>query len=209
MSASVASVLEGEPVTGEPEFDELRGVRRAGAQPEQPLRAKLAPGLPPRLGEPARSGLLRDQRRTLKQRAVIRFAAATSIAAVFVSGYVVADHRSTKSAAPPPATVSLKGTLAAPRAHARVEVWRARAGNRPMRLSVVGLPKMPPRSYYEVFLIRRRASWAPCGRFRVTSSSKSLTLTLNVPYVWRKADSWVVTRESSVDNTRRIVLRSL
>jgi hypothetical protein len=131
-----------------------------------------------------------------------------SVALVFAAGYAVADHRRTGGAAPAAATLGLKGTRAAPRAHARVEVWNPRAGNWPVTLSVAGLPRLPPRAYYEVFL-GRGGAWASFGRFRVTSPSKSLTLTLNAPYRWRKGDSWLVLREISGRDTGTPVLRSL
>jgi hypothetical protein len=62
-----------------------------------------------------------------------------------------------------------------------------------MTLSVVGLPKLPAHTYYEVYLVRDGKPWGSCGTFRVDGSSR-LSLTLNAPYSLEKGDSWVVTR---------------
>jgi hypothetical protein len=63
-----------------------------------------------------------------------------------------------------------------------------------MKLSVAGLPKLPSRTYYEVYLVRNGKPWGSCGTFVVSNSSGPLTLRLIAPYSLRKGDSWVVTR---------------
>jgi hypothetical protein len=127
----------------------------------------------------------------VKQRALLLLAAALSIVAVFAAGYAVADHRGGGTTAP--LKLSLSGTSAAPRAHATLEVWHADAGNWPMKLSVAGLPS-GAHTYYEVYLVRGGEPWGSCGRFRVVSSSGTVTLRLNAPYPLKPGDSWVVTR---------------
>ena len=92
-------------------------------------------------------------------------------------------------------TVALRGTSIAPKAHATLEVRRARGGNRPLMLSVVGLPKLPPRNYYEVDLVRGGKPWQSCGTFRTASALHAVTLTLNAPFALQKGDTWVVTRQ--------------
>jgi hypothetical protein len=137
------------------------------------------------------------QRRSVKRPLLLLLAAAISIAAVFVSGYAVGDHPG--GSAPRDAvarTRALRGTSVAPNARARLEVWHARSGNWPMTLSVVGLPKLPPDTYYEVDLVRDGRPWRSCGTFRIASASHAVTLTLNSPYALRKGDSWVVTRQA-------------
>ena len=92
-------------------------------------------------------------------------------------------------------TVALTGTTVAPHARARLEVWHARGGNRPLTLNVMGLPKLPPHTYYEVDLVPSGQPSESCGTFRVASASEAVTLTLNAPHALRTGDSWVVTRE--------------
>jgi hypothetical protein len=81
-----------------------------------------------------------------------------------------------------------------PHAQASLEVWHRTGGNWPMTLEVVGLPKLPPHNYYEVYLVRGGKLGGSCGTFRVTRSDLPARVTLNSPYPLRKGDSWVVTR---------------
>jgi hypothetical protein len=131
------------------------------------------------------------RRREIKRRAMLLLAAALAIAAVFAAGYAVANNRGGGGRGPA-ATLALKGTAAAPNARATLEVWRPQAGNWPMTLSVVGLPK---HARYEVYLVRDGRPWGSCGTFRVAGSSGPLTLRLNAPYALKPGDSWIVTRQ--------------
>ena len=63
-----------------------------------------------------------------------------------------------------------------------------------MTLSAVGLPKLAPHNYYEVYLIRDGKLAGSCGTFRVTNRKRAVTVTLNSPYTLEKGDSWIVTR---------------
>jgi hypothetical protein len=188
-----------------PDFDELVGDEARGAERER-LRgvhdllvqagppAELTPQL--QQGPDLRVVRLR-QRRVVKRRAMLLLAAALSIAVVFFAGYSVANHRGgSQNAVQPPLTLSLKGTSLAPNAHATLEVWHERSGNWPMTLSVAGLPQQP-HTFYDVYLVRNGQPWAQCGKFRVTSSSGALTLTLNAPYPLQTGDSWIVTRQTA------------
>ena len=184
----------------EPDFDDLVGTETSGDERERLrgvhellLQAGPPAELTPKLQKAPSFGVFRLQpRKAVKQRALLLLAAALSVVAVFAAGYAVADHRGGAHTARP-FTVALKGTSAVPRAHATLEVWHDRAGNWPMTLKVVGLPNQP-HTYYEVYLVRGGKPWGSCGKFRVTSSSRAVTLTLNAPYRLRAGDSWVVTR---------------
>ena len=200
----------------ESSFDEQISPETIGPEQEQPrhaherlLHAGPPPELTPRLQTAPCAGVVRlRQRRAVKRRALLLLAAALSIVAVFVSGYAVRDHRG--GSAPRNAvvkTLALRGTSAAPHARARLEVWHAQAGNWPMTLSVVGLPKLPPHTYYEVDLVRGDKPWVSCGTFRIASASRTVTLTLSAPYALRKGDSWVVTREVQGRRTGVTALR--
>ncbi|MFL5960149.1 MAG: anti-sigma factor domain-containing protein [Gaiellaceae bacterium] len=199
-----------------PNFDELVGAETTGEERERLrgvhellLQAGLPAELPPHLREGPSLGAVRLQPRTVKRRALLLLAAALSIVAVFAAGYAVADQRggSAKSATPLE-TLTLSGTSRAPHARATLEVWHARDGNWPMTLSVVGLPKLPRHTHYEVYLVRDGKPWGSCGTFRV-SSSRALTLTLNAPYSLEQGDSWIVTRATPDGEPGKTVLHAV
>jgi hypothetical protein len=192
-------------VSREPSFEELVGPDATGEERERLqhvhellLEAGPPPELTPKLrNAPGSSGVVRLQRRrVVKQRGLLLLAAALSIVAVFAAGYTVANSRQDGNSAAPGAAkvLELEGTKALPKARATLEVWKPQAGNWPMALSVTGLPRLPRRAYYYVYLVRDGKPWAPCGAFRVASASQDLTLTLNAPYRLHKGDTWVVTR---------------
>lgn len=201
----------------EPDFDELIGAETSAAERERLrrthellLQAGPPPELPPQLRKApsfGRSGAVRLQpRRVVKRRALLLLAAAVSIAAVFAAGYGVGNHRGGSPA--PVAALTLQGTSALPNAHATLEVWHSRSGNLPMTLSVVGLPKLPRGTYYEVYLVRQGRPWGQCGTFVVSStSSQPLTLKLSAPYSLQKGDSWIVTRAPFGSEPGKTVLR--
>jgi hypothetical protein len=157
------------------------------------LRADPPPELSPELERgPNLAATFGRRRHVVKQRAMLLIAAAIVLVLVFTVGYVVGDGRNNTSATPV-RMVNLKGTSQAPRAQATLQVWRAEEGNWPMTLNVVDLPKLPPRQYYYVYLVRQGKIVAPCGIFRITGH-RALTIKLSAPYPLRRGDSWVVTR---------------
>lgn len=184
----------------EPDFDGLVGTETSDVERERLrgahellLQAGPPPELTPRLQKAPNFTVARLRPRlTTKRRALLLIAAALSVAAVFAAGYGV-GNRGGSATATPVAQLSLKGTSLAPRAHATLDVWSARSGNWPMTLSVTGLPKLPTRTYYEVYLVRNGKPWGSCGTFRAGGSG-TLTVKLNAPYSLRTSDSWVVTR---------------
>jgi hypothetical protein len=207
-------------VNREPSFDELVGAEtsgeererlrhvhelllEAGPPPELPAKLRNAPGSDP--------GVVRLQRRrVVKRRGLLLLAAALSIVVVFAAGYAVSNSRQSggaSSASDLAKTVRLAGTRFAPNAKATLDVWEPQAGNWPMTLSVVGLKRLPAHDYYYVYLVRDGKPWAPCGAFRVASSSQTLILTLNAPYKLRKGDTWVVTRPTHRGEPGSTVMR--
>jgi hypothetical protein len=192
-------------LTHEPNFDELIGTEATRAERERLhhahellVQAGPPPELPPSLQKAPNFGVFSlHQRRVVKRRALVLLAAALSVAVVFFAGYAVRGGGSSAKAPNPVVSLSLKGTSALPNAQATLEVWKARDGNWPMTLSVVGLPKLANHGYYEVYLVRNGRPWGLCGTFRAAGSSTALTVTLNAPYSLHKGDSWVVTRPDS------------
>jgi hypothetical protein len=200
-----------------PDFDELVGTEATGAERKRLreahdllLRAGPPPELTPKLRAGPNPGVVRKQhrRRAVKRRALVLLAAALSIGVVFAAGYAVSSHRGNGTASPAIVkTLELKGTATVPDAQATLDVWQRRDGNWPMTLSVKGLPKLPPRTYYEVYLFRDGHPWASCGSFVVSGPSQALRVSLNAPYKLHPGDSWVVTRQTVGAEPGRTVLR--
>jgi hypothetical protein len=192
-------------VSREPDLDELIGAetpegerRKLQHVHDLLLQAGPPPELPPQLRKAPTFGVvpLGLKRRVVKRRALVLLAAAVSIVTIFAIGYGVANLRGGKSASPPIQHLVLEGTASAPGAHATLDVWQPAHGNVPMTLNVVGLRKLPPHSYYDVYLVRdgQVKPWGVCGAFRAGDSSRVLTLNFSAPYQLQKGDSWVVTR---------------
>jgi hypothetical protein len=160
------------------------------------LQAGPPPELTPKLRKAPTFGVvpLALKRRTVKRRALVLLAAAVAVAAIFAVGYGVGGGGS--GGTPSAQTIALQGTRIAPHAQATLEVWHAQDGNVPMTLSVVGLRKLAPHGYYDVYLVRggQVQPWGICGSFRVRGSSRELTLNFSAPYPLQKGDTWVVTR---------------
>jgi hypothetical protein len=190
-------------VNDESSFDELSRAKSIGGGRARLWHAHdpfLQTGRPPepapRLQKAPSVGVVRlRQRRVVNRRPLLLLATAVSILAVFVFGYAVGDHRGGSAPHVPVRTLALRGTSVAPHARATLEVWNDQRGNLPMTLSVVGLPKLPPHTYYEVDLVRGGKPWGSCGTFRIARPSLAVTLKLNAPFALRKGDSWVVTRQ--------------
>ncbi len=107
-------------------------------------------------------------------------------------------------------TLQLSGTPAAPHALASLQLEpKDAAGNWPMKLSVEGLPALPARSYYEVYLVRDGKPWASCGSFLVAHGTQGTTVQLTAPYKLQTGDSWVITRHQGFTDNEpgQIVLR--
>ena len=189
-------------MTPGPNFDELVGDIPAGER-ERLLRVHellLEAGPPPELSPEIEAGptlamtLVRRQREHhVRHRLALLAAAIAAIAVVFLGGYITGNRGTGGDAAAK--TLQLTGTSAAPGALASLRIDHADpAGNWPMKLSVTGLPKLPERSYYVVFLVRNGKPWAPCGTFVVAGPSHGTTVWINAPYDLQKGDTWVVTK---------------
>jgi hypothetical protein len=189
-------------MTRVPDFDELVGPDLDG---EEQARLRHVHDLLLQAGPPAELSPEIESGPTLAMtfgraprklgRSVVLLAAAMAVVAVaFLAGYVTGNgngtgHRSGH-------TLSLVGTKAAPAALASLHVDPVDpAGNWPMQLSVTGLPKLPPRGYYTVYLMRNGELYAPCGTFIVAGKTHDTLVSLNAPYDVRGGDTWVVTKQ--------------
>ena len=185
-----------------PDFDELVGPDADRAERERLRRVHdllLQAGPPPELSPEIASGptlamTLQRAPRRIRHRAALLAAAIAIIAGAYLAGFATGNGRGNGVSAG--RTLSLVGTKAAPRALASLRVDPADpAGNWPMRLSVTGLPKLPPHGYYAVYLVRDGEPYAPCGTFVVAGSTRGTSVWLNAPYRLQPGDTWVVTRQ--------------
>jgi hypothetical protein len=201
-------------MTRTPDFDELLGdvdgpdrerLRRvhemlvtAGPPPELTPQLEAGPTIAMTMGG--------TRRRRVKRRTALLAAAVIVLLLAFLGGYIAGNDRTLSGH-----VLSLRGTTLAPKANAslRIEDVDA-AGNWPMELAAVGLPKLPQKGYYEVFLVRNGKPFAPCGAFLVKNGGAAVSVRLNAPYRLRDGDSWVVTRQQAGDNgAGPVVLRPL
>jgi len=191
-------------VNRKPTLDELIGAETTGAERQRLqhvhellLEAGPPPELSPELEEGPKLGTTMGKKRrgVFKQRAMVLLAAAIVVFMIFIGGYV-AHNPGGKTASKPVIAQALHGTKLAPNAEGTLEVWNASNGNWPMTLTAANLPKLPPHTYYEVYLVRHGKPWGSCGMFRVTSANSQgvVRVPLTAPYSLKKGDSWVVTR---------------
>jgi hypothetical protein len=183
-------------VTGPPEFrdllgDDLPAEDRARLERvhELLIAAGPPPELPPSLAEaPDRAS--RPPSWLPHRRLGAAFALAAAIAlAAFVGGYVTGyAHNDFDSAR----QVSMHGTSAAPGARGVIKLGkRDEGGNWPMVVTVRGLPRLPERGYYELYLTRD-GKFLRCGSFNVEAGAT--TVDFSVPYTFEGNDGWIVTR---------------
>lgn len=184
------------------DFDELIGVDVAREERQRLLgvhellvEAGAPPELPPTLEEvhvPGPVRVSRERKQSPLRKVFLIAAAVFLLGVVFSVGLSVGKG----SVASPATTLALSGTKAAPRAKGTLDVLKEVSGNRPMSLSVSGLPPVAAPEYYYVWLVRNGKPWAACGEFVVSKPSRSLTLTLNAPYASKTGDTWIVTRKT-------------
>jgi hypothetical protein len=185
-----------------PDFDELVGGEPEGAERERLRRVHellVAAGPPPEMTPEIESGptlaMTLSRQRKPRRRLALLAAAAVAVGLVFLGGYLVGSSGSGSSTTFV-RTIDLRGTSAAPNALASLQLEPGdAAGNWPMKLSVSGLPALPPRAYYAVYLVRKGEPWAPCGWFVAGGAHSGTTVILNAPYELRNGDTWVVTRQ--------------
>ena len=188
-----------------PTLDELIGADTTGAERQRLQHVHellLEAGPPPELSPELEAGpklnmtMGKKRRGVVKQRAMALLAAAIVVFMIFVGGYVAHTPGGKSSGPRPVLAQALHGTKLAPHAEGTLEVWNSSGGNWPMTLTAVDLPKLPPHTYYEVYLVRHGKPWGSCGMFRVTSANSQgvVRVPLTAPYSLKKGDSWVVTR---------------
>jgi hypothetical protein len=147
----------------------------------------------------------RPRRRVVTRRVALLAAALCALSIAFLFGYLAGNSGDSFARS---RTLRLAGTTLAPNALASLRVYPSdTAGNWPMKLAGTGLPKLGPKGYYEVFLVRG-GEYEPCGAFVVKDSKTPIDVTLNVPYRLKDTDRWVVTQQQrGVRKLGPVVLR--
>jgi len=191
-----------------PNFDELIGPEVEGAERERLRRVHallVEAGPPPEMTPELEAGPTlavtiggRPRRAKIRRRVMLLAATVAVLALVFLGGYIAGNPGKAASGH----ILQLAGTPAAPHALASLQIEpKDAAGNWPMKLSVEGLPALPARSYYEVYLVRDGKPWASCGTFVVAQANRGTTVQLNAPYELQPGDSWIVTRTTLAATT--------
>jgi hypothetical protein len=90
-------------------------------------------------------------------------------------------------------TMSMRGTLAAPRAAGRLDIGEQDGQNWLMRLEASGLPATGKKEFYEVFLTKQGKIVAPCGWFVVHANHEQTVAYMTAPYNIDNA-GWVITK---------------
>jgi hypothetical protein len=154
------------------------------------VKAGPPPELPPSLAEPpahrqqAPSWLQPGRRVGAARPLALAFAVLA-----FLGGYMVGFSRNNFDAT---RRVALHGTSVAPSAKGLISLGRQDgAGNWPMVVTVHGLPRLPERGYYELF-VKRDGKFLRCGNFRVKADTTHVEF--SVPYTFERNDGWIVTR---------------
>jgi hypothetical protein len=183
-------------MTVPPEFrdlvgDELPAEERARLERVHDLLVEAGPPpeLPPSLAEvPGTSEQAPTWLPRRRAGAALSLAAAIAVAA-FLGGYVAGfRHNSFDSTR----EVAMHGTSVAPSARAVIKLGRQdKAGNWPMVVTVQGLPLLPERGYYELWVMRD-GRFLRCGNFNVEADTTSVEF--SVPYTFERSDDWIVTR---------------
>lgn len=173
--------LVGDDVTA----DELERLRHADAL----LRTVPPPPtvVPPSLGV-AVMDLARPRRRFFApSRLAIAAAAAVAILSFGLGTWVGGDDFAERAAIP------MEGTGEAPGASAVIRLGKPDAsGNWSLRLEVRGLPELPPRAHYVLWLARDGQYAGTCGTFRVGEDG-STQVEMSASYRLDDFDAWVVT----------------
>jgi hypothetical protein len=189
-------------MTRVPDFDQLVGSDVDAEERERLRRVHdllVQAGPPEELSYEIESGptltmtLGRAPRRM--RRSVVLLAAAIAVVAVaFLAGYMTGNGNDNGLSSGH--TIALVGTKAAQSALASLRIDPSdSAGNWPMQISVTGLPKLPPRGYYAVYLVRHGRPFAPCGAFNVAGKAHGTSVSLTAPYRLHEGDTWVVTKQ--------------
>ena len=171
--------------------DDLAPEERARLQRVHDLLVEAGPPpeLPPSLAEAPHSGAQPPSWLPRRRLGAGLALAATIAIVAFLGGYVAGFNRNNFEQT---RAVSMHGTSDAPNAKGLIKLGaQDKAGNWPMAVTVEGLPLLPERGYYELFL-KRDGRLLRCGNFNVKAGTTRVEF--SVPYTFERNDNWIVTR---------------
>jgi hypothetical protein len=185
-----------------PDFDEIVGT----SEDESPVEvaelrrvhdllasATPPPELSPRLARPPRVGPAPTRRLRRRPRLVAAvgagLAAATALAVAFGAGYGINGGPGFQTSF----TRSMRGVAPLTSASATIEVGRRDAsGNWPLQMTVRGVPALPPRGWYDLYLTEHGKRGPLCGTFRAGAATIT-RVRMSTPYPLDETSGWVVT----------------
>jgi hypothetical protein len=132
----------------------------------------------------------------------LAFAAVVAAAAFGFGRWTAEDGFDTR------AVVAMQPTNAAPEAAAVIELGEPdeSSGNWKLALEVSGLPRLPPRDYYHLWLAKDGEYGASCGTFAVGPETTRVEMT--VSYRLADYDAWVITAEVGAEESPPWLLRA-
>jgi hypothetical protein len=186
--------------------DDLSSDERARLQRvhDQLVAAGAPPELPPALQDPpsARASVSWLPRRRLGTALVL--AAALALAA-FAAGFLLGKGRDSDGSSFKPVRTVVLG------AQDKTVVVRVgkpdAAGNRPMLVTVEGLPRQPKGDYYVLLMTRKGKPVATCGTFKVAGQDR-MNVRLNVAYDFDRYDGLMLAEYWVSDHKDHPVLRA-
>jgi hypothetical protein len=163
------------------------------------LQAGPPAELPPELaspGQPPSAEILQFPSLPKRRWGVAVLVAAAVAFAAFGGGYLFGNSKAKPSAFSTEKVVEMHPPQAGVPGLAVLNVGaHDSVGNWPMEVTVQGLPEQKQRAaYYELWLQRTGAGDLPCGVFRV--HGKTTTVRLSVPYSFKHARGWIVTKQA-------------
>lgn len=186
--------------------DDLPGEERARLRRvhDQLVAAGAPPQLPPALLDPPAAGGSVSWLPRRRLGAAFVLAAALALAA-FAAGFLLGNGRDSDASAFKPVKTVLLG------AQSKTVVVRVGkpddAGNRPMLVTVEGLPRQPKGDYYVLFMTRNGKPVATCGTFKVAGKDR-MNVRLNVAYDIDRYDGLMLAEYRVSDHKDHPVLRA-
>jgi hypothetical protein len=186
--------------------NDLPGEERARLQRvhDQLVAAGPPPELPPAIQDPPAAGASVSWLPRRRLGAALVLAAALALAA-FAAGFLLGNGRDSGASAFKPEKTVLLG------AQDKTVVVRVGkpddAGNRPMLVTVEGLPRQPKGDYYVLFMTRKGKPVATCGTFKVAGKDR-MNVRLNVAYDFDRYDGLMLAEYRVSDHKDHPVLRA-
>ena len=186
--------------------DDLPGEERARLRRvhDQLVAAGAPPELPPALQDPPAAGGSVSWLPRRRLGAALVLAAALALAA-FAGGFLLGKGRDSDTSAFKPVRTVVLGN------QGKTVVVRVGkpddAGNRPMLVTVEGLPRQAKGEYYVLLMTRKGKPVATCGTFKVAGNER-MNVRLNVAYDLDRYDGLMLAEYRVSDHQDHPVLRT-